>query len=163
MGASFKPIYKHIFSKRNLLVEKLKSDYYKTWECYAILEFGSSQFLVQTDFFKTPIHPNIKAYNTGYFSIKIIVEENVGKSSGKDFLDWIDSFYDKKNNYYRFNIYDSNSKDIALYTISKSMKKIKKFNAISCVVKNPIFFNSKRSKAQIGITITSCNVREVGL
>ncbi len=161
MDISFKPIYKHIFSKRNLLVEKLKSDYYKIWKNHIILEFGSSKFLATTDYFQTNTLSSIYANKGEYFSVKLIIKENIGPSDGKEFLDWIDSFYDKKNNYYRFNIYDNSSKDINFYSISKSMKKIKKFQAISCVIKNPFFFKGKNNIIQFGITISTSNqIRE---
>lgn len=161
MNVSFNPIYKLIFRRRNLLIEKLKSDYYKTWKNHIILEFGSSTFLATTDFFQTNALSSIYANKGEYFSVKLIIKENIGLSDGKEFLDWIDSFYDKKNNYYRFNIYDNYSKDINFYSISKSMKKIKKFQAISCVIKNPLFFEGKNNILQFGITISTSNqIRE---
>ena len=158
MNITFKSIYKLVFRRRHLLIEKLKSDYYKIWKNHIILEFGSSTFLATTDYFSLS---NIYANKGEYFSVKLIIKENIGLSDGKEFLDWIDSFYDKKNNYYRFNIYDKSSKDINFYSISKSMKKLKKFQAISCVVKNPLFFEGKNNIPQFGVTISTSNqIRE---
>jgi hypothetical protein len=157
----FKPKYNSIFSSKKLLIEKLSLDFNEVWKNHLILEFESCQFLVKTDFHHFDACVNyVQDINVEYYDIKFLILENLGSCNGKSFLDWIVSFYDDKNNYYRFNVYDLSSKNIQMYRITKSMKKVSKIQAISCVIKKPIFFH-KRQKNYPQFAITLCTNKRI--
>lgn len=160
MSNGFLPIYNRVISRKNLLCEKFTEEQNEIWEGHYVLEFSpdskeSSEFLVST--IKGGF-PTELLYDKEYISFKINILDNIGVNDGKYFLDWIQSFYDSKNDFYRFNIYDKSMVNISIYLITKSMKKIARFYIPSCVIKNPLFFSYNRNNPespQFALTICS--------
>lgn len=145
------PIYNKITSRKKLLIEKISEEHDDIWESHYILDFKpeskeSCQFLISS--VNKGFPTDLLHWSKDYCSFKINILDNIGKDDGSKFLEWIQSFYDKKNDYYRFNIYDNESQDISLYIITKSMKKIVRFYIPDCIIKNPIFFPFNRKNSE---------------
>ena len=150
MKVNFLPNRKEVFRKKRILLEKRSDkDLDLMWEGYYVLDFNpysnknKTELLVSSANNSFPI--DLVNWNKDYCSFDIKILDNIGESDGSDFIEWINCFYDKKNSYYRFNIYDLDAKDIDLYVINKDLEKLIKFNLSTTVIKNPIFFNSKRN------------------
>jgi hypothetical protein len=150
MNLNFLPNRSEVFRKRKFLSEKLDKNADSMWEGFFILDFKPYSKKNKTELLVSSINNSfpIDLLNWGdkeYCSFEIKIIDNVGETNGKEFIEWIESFYDYKNKYYRFNIYDLDAKDLDLYVINKKMEKLVKFNLTSTVIKSPIFFESKKS------------------
>jgi hypothetical protein len=154
------PLYNNIFFRKKILIEKVSKEFEEVWEGHYILEFSNDnkeycKFLINSEQIQSDL---ISHFGNEYFNFKINIIENIGNDDGKYFLNWINSFYNEKNNYYNFNIYDSNSKSLQIYSITKNLKKLIKFNLSSCVIKNPLFFEynkSNKNSPQISFNLCS--------
>jgi hypothetical protein len=158
MKSQFRPIYNKIIRRRNLLIEKINKNE-SLWDGFYILEFRPNtrrkcEFLVHSENNSFPMELwGAREYS----SIKIKIIDNIGKNDGREFVEWVDNFYNYKNDYYRFNIYDNDASDFCIYGIDSSMRKITKFWLSSCVMKNPIFFEyNKNNKLSPQVAITLC-------
>jgi hypothetical protein len=169
MIPSFMSIYNSIFSRKKLLCEKyFLNDEDDLWNNHFILEFNpfiekTSEFLVKTS--GKPFPVELMHWNhEEYCSFTIDVLDNVGNTDGSEFINWINSFYNKKNNYYNFNIYDDKSKDINIYSLNKKMKKISKFRLISCVIKEPKFYQYNKANSKYPqLTLTICTKNPINI
>lgn len=160
MRSSIFPIYNKVLFRKNLLTEKILKDFEEVWEGYYILEFIDineevCEFLITSEQIQTDL---ISYFGNEYFNFKINILENIGKNDGKPFIEWINKFYNIKNKYYNFNIYDLNSKNLKIYSITKSLKKLIKFNLSSCIIRNPLFFEyNKFNKNSPQISFNICS------
>jgi hypothetical protein len=165
MKASFRPFYNKIINRKNLLIERFDSDE-SIWDGHYILEFNpntraSCELLVSSEENNFPIDL-INWGNSEYCSFKIRVLDDIGNGDSSNFVEWIDSFYNNENNYYRFNIYDNDARDMNLYIVSKSLKRISRFHLTSCVVKNPLFFEyNKSNNLSTQIALTLCTTHSI--
>jgi len=131
---SFSPLYKELYFKRNLLLEKTDND--DVWVDYVILDFSpyskeSSEVLAVCLDFNNLV-------NTSF------VPEII---------------YNEKNKYYEQNIYHSNAKDVHVYVIHKNFKRRLKINLTSCIPKSPLFFHRrKNNKNQMSITLQAKSI-----
>lgn len=161
--ARFLPVYNVVFFRKKLLLEKFfKKNEDLIWDNHFILEFKpfgkkSSNFLIKSAGSGFPVE--LVHWNKEYCAFKINIIENIGDTDGGDFINWIKNFYNEKNNYYKFNIYDENSADINIYAITKTMKKLVKYQLMSCVIKEPFFYvlNKNDSSPQLSVTICTKN------
>lgn len=168
METKFLPIYNSVFFRRKLLFEKyFKYNEDEIWDNHFILEFkpfseSPSNFLIQSPSSKFPV--DLIHWNTEYCSFPVNLIDNIGKTDGSDFINWIYSFYNKENKYYKFNIYDENAANINIYVITKNMNKVAKFQLMSCVLKEPIFYSfNKINYNYPQLSINLCTKNQVSI
>jgi len=159
---SFSPLYKELYFKRNLLLEKTDND--DVWVDYVILDFSpyskeSSEVLAVCLDFNNLVNTSFVPEITKEYIYRFNVISNYGKTDGSEIIDWVQSFYNEKNKYYEQNIYHSNAKDVHVYVIHKNFKRRLKINLTSCIPKSPLFFHRrKNNKNQMSITLQAKSI-----